>query len=237
MTVAAANAHRLEFRSLLSGEVETLAGWLRVWNPRRIRDQVGIIVIGAGCFGAAVGSWRAPEQALFAAVKLPLILLLTAGGNGLLNAMLAPLLGLSIPFRQSFLAVLSSFAIAAAILGGMSPVAGFIIWNAPPLAAGQSNSSTHAGVMLLLVVTVAFAGIAANLRLWQLLRQLAGGRAVASRVLFAWLAGNLLLGSQLAWNLRPFIGAPGLPVEFLRVEAFKGNFFEAVGRSTVRLFN
>jgi hypothetical protein len=75
---------------------------------------------------------------------------------------------------------------------------------------------------------IAFAGIAANVRLLQLLRSLSGSASVARKVLFAWLAGNLLLGSQLAWNLRPFVGAPFLPVEFLRPNAFEGNFFETL---------
>jgi len=59
-----------------------------------------VIVIGAGLFGAAVGSWRDPLQSLYTAIKLPLILLLTSLGNGLLNAMLAPLLGVNLSLRQ-----------------------------------------------------------------------------------------------------------------------------------------
>lgn len=231
------------FPSLLRGELPALRSWTAHWRtPNLLRDCTWIIV-GAGCFGLAIGWWRAPEQALFAAIKLPLIMLLTAAGNGLLNTMLAPLLGLQIAFRQSFLAILTSFALAAAILGAMSPIAAFVIWNAPPLQIGANdwtnanNSVTHAAVLLLLVATIAFAGIAANLRLWQLLRHLAGQQAAAWRVLLAWLAGNLLLGSQLSWILRPFIGSPGLPVQFLRADAFNGNFFETVLRSGLRLFN
>jgi hypothetical protein len=53
----------------------------------------------------------------------------------------------------------------------------------------------------------------------------------------AWLAGNLFFGSQLTWILRPFIGAPGLPVEFVRATAFKGNFYETVFHSLMRLLN
>jgi hypothetical protein len=225
------------FTALLRGELPALRHWTADWRtPNLLRDAT-VVVIGAGCFGAALGCWRAPEQALFAAIKLPLIMLLTAAGNGLLNAMLAPLLGLQIAFRQSFLAILTSFAIAAAILGAMSPLAAFIIWNAPPLTVGANNSTTHAGVLLLLVATIAFAGIAANLRLLQLLRALAGQRAAAGRVLLAWLAGNLFLGSQLSWIMRPFIGSPGLPVQFLRDDALNGNFFETVLRSGIRFFN
>lgn len=232
-----------ELAELLRAEVRAFATWTAVWQGQRLGVYALIIGLGAGSFGAAVGWWRAPEQALFAAIKLPLILLLTAVGNGLLNALLAPLLGLPIAFRQSFLAVLTSFAIAAAILGAMSPLAAFVIWNAPPLVltperwSDANNSVTHAGVLLLLVIVIAFAGIAANLRLWQLLRHLAGKPAPAGRVLLAWLAGNLFLGSQLSWILRPFIGSPGLPVQFVRDDAFNGNFFETVLRSGLHFFN
>ena len=43
--------------------------------------------------------------------------------------------------------------------------------------------------------------------------------------------------SPLSWILRPFIGAPGLPVEFLRSTAFKGNFYETVANSFLGLFS
>ena len=234
-TSAQLDNHSLD--ALLRGEVAALTEWTAHWRATHFSRDVTLIVVGAGLFGAALGFWRDPWQALYAGVKLPLILLLTAAGNGLLNVMLAPLLGLRIAFRQSFLAILASFALAAAILGAFSPLAAFVIWNAPPLAEGANNSSTHAAILLMLVTVIAFAGIAANVRLLQLLRSLAGGRTGALRVLFAWLAANLFLGSQLSWILRPFIGSPQLPVQFLRDEALKGNFFESVFSSAVRLFN
>lgn len=237
MNPAAATVTDRSLGSLLRGEVAALLAWTSDWRASQVARDVALIVVGAGLFGAALGFWRDPLQALFAGLKLPLIMLLTAAGNALLNVMLAPLLGLRITFRQSFLAILASFALAATILGAFSPLAAFVIWNAPPLTAGANNSTTHAAILLLLVVVIAFAGIAANVRLLQLLQSLAGGRGGAVRVLFAWLAMNLFFGSQLSWILRPFIGSPGLPVEFLREDAFKGNFFETVFNSTVRLFN
>ena len=223
--------------TLLRGEVSALAVWTADWRASSVTRDVLLMVAGAGAFGAAMGCWRDPWQAVFAGIKLPLIMLLTAAGNALLNGMLAPLLGLHLRFRQSFLAILASFALASAILGAFSPLAAFVIWNAPPLAEGANNSATHAAILLLLVVVIAFAGIAANLRLLQLLRALAGESAIAWRVLLAWLAGNLFLGSQLSWVLRPFIGNPRMPVEFFRGDAFHGNFYETVFRSAVQLFN
>ena len=190
-------------------------------------------------YGAAMGYWRAPQQAFYVAIKFPLIILLTTFGNALLNAMLAPLLGLNISLRQSFLAVLFSFTIASAILGSFSPLAAFLVWNAPPLSASAAELSTgtYSFIQLTHVGVIAFAGVTANLRLAQLLQHLTGNSRIARRVLLAWLAGNLLFGSQLTWIMRPFIGAPGLPVQFVRATAFKGNFYETVFHALLRLLN
>jgi hypothetical protein len=222
--------------ALLRGDSAQIVPWTEGWDVRRVALHVAMILAGAGLYGAAMGWWRAPEQALYVAVKLPLIILLTALGNALLNAMLAPLLGLNIPFRQSFLAILMSFAIASTILGSFSPLLAFLVWNAPAMSPDfRISGGAYSFIMLTQVVVIAFAGIAANVRLLQLLRELGGNARVASRVLFAWLAGNLFLGSQLSWIFRPFIGAPGLEVQFLREHPLSGNFYEAVFRSFLNL--
>ena len=149
--------------------------------------------------------------------------------------MLAPLLGLNIPFRQSFLAILMSFTVAAVILGSFSPVIAFLIWNAPLMSSATASEPTYNLIILTHVAIIAFAGVTGNVRLFQLLARLGGSRAVACRVLFAWLAGNLLLGSQLSWILRPFIGSPALPVEFFRATALHGNFYESVFHSLLQI--
>src|SRR5208282_2790616 len=116
-----------EISALLRGELAAIIGWIERWNPQRFALHVWVIILGAGLYGAAMGWWRDPQQAFYVAIKFPLIILLTTFGNALLNAMLAPLLGLNIPFRQSFLAILMSFTIAAAILGSFSPLIAFVI--------------------------------------------------------------------------------------------------------------
>jgi len=218
--------------ALLRGEVELLGAWHREESGRRILFQVFVIFGGAGLFGAAIGAWRAPLQSLYLAVKLPLILILTTVFNGLVNGMLAPLLGVNIGFRQSSQLVLSSFAIAATILAGFSPIMLFLVWNAP--VSDVSGASFHV-LLLTGIAAIAFAGVAANARLLDLLRVLAKDAKTARNVLFAWLAGNLFLGAQISWNLRPFIGSPEMEVEFLREDAFSGNFYEAVLRVVGRL--
>ena len=81
-----------------------LEAWSAHWNAQRIVSHIAIIVVGAGLYGASMGWWRDPMQALYTAIKFPLDRSAHRHGNAMLNAMLAPLLGLNIPFRQSFLA-------------------------------------------------------------------------------------------------------------------------------------
>ncbi len=221
---------------LLRGELEPILGWLDRWNLRRLALHLAVVILGAGLYGAAMGWWRDPQQALYVAIKFPLIILLTTAGNALLNAMLAPLLGLNIPFRQSGSAILMSFTITAAILGAFSPLLAFAVWNAPPMSPAAVSGTAYNGILLTHVIVIAFAGVTGNVRLYQLLARLGGSRTVARRVLFTWLAGNLFLGSQLSWILRPFIGSPSLPVEFYRATALHGNFYESVFRSLLQVF-
>ena len=227
--------HLSEIATLLRGETEVISIWSERWNTRRTLLQIAAIILGAGAYGAAMGWWRDPQQALNVAIKFPLIILLTTFGNALINGMLAPLLGLNIPFRQSFSAILMSCTITAAIMGAFSPVIAFMIWNAPPMSTDDATKPVYNLIMLAHVLTIAIAGTAGNLRLFQLLTKL-GGRETAIRVQCAWLAGNLFLGSQLSWILRPFIGSPNLPVEFFRKAALHGNFFEAVWGALRQLF-
>lgn len=223
---------------LLRGE----PGWLSTWTAVGSRSQLTTcllgVAVGSGLFGFALGYWRAPGQGIYVGIKLPLIILLTTLGNTLLNAMLAPLLGLRISLRQSFFAILASFAIAGCILGAFSPLLAFVVWNCAPLdPAAPYDGISHSVILLTNILIIAFAGTAANLHLAGLLRQLSGNRRTARRVLLAWLVGNLFLGSQLAWILRPFIGSPVLPVEFVRPNALEGNFYETVFRAILRIVN
>jgi len=224
-----------EISVLLRGDREIIADWIRQGSTQRFALHVFVIITGAGLYGAAMGWWRDPQQALYVAIKFPAIILLTVAGNALLNAMLAPLLGLNLPVRQSFSAILMSFTITAAILGAFSPLLAFMIWNAPPMSPEAISGPTYNFIKLTHVVVIAFAGVTGSARLFQLLVQLGGSWTVARRVLFTWLAVNLFLGSQLSWILRPFIGSPSLPVQFFRAAALHGNFYENIYQTFLQM--
>ncbi len=219
----------------LRAEPEGLGAWLVRPDSRLIWFCIIALIVGAAPYGAAMGYWWSPLQAVYAAIKLPLLVLLTSLGNGMLNGMLAPLLGLNISFRHSLTAVLVSFGYASLVLGALSPVALFVVWNTPPLSGTTERSSPeYALLQLTLVVFIAFAGVVGNVRLLPLLRQLARNRFVARNVLGAWLVGNLFLGSQICWVLRPFIWG-GDPVTFIGPDPFRGSFYETVFEALKRL--
>ena len=131
----------------LRARPEQLREWVLHRQLNLVTFCVGVIVIGAGVYGVVMGSWRGPWQAFYTGIKLPLVILLTTLGNGLLNGMLAPLLGLNLTFRQSLAVVLMSFAIVSVVLGALSPVAWFVVWNTPPLTATMRLSSPEYGIM------------------------------------------------------------------------------------------
>ncbi|HEX4130356.1 MAG TPA: hypothetical protein VHZ24_09950 [Pirellulales bacterium] len=160
------------------------------------------------------------------------MMLLTAIGNAGLNGVLAQLLGTGLTFGRTCSAILLSFAIAATILAAFSPLILFLLLNVPTLG---TSDSAYAVVLVSHVAAIALAGVVANYRLLRLIQHLCGSLGIARRTLLAWLAGNLLLGSQVAWVLRPFVGTPGAPVTFLRNDAVRGNFFEAIADSMRRL--
>ena len=236
MTALGIQAH--DVGGFLRAKPHLLRAWARDSAAALTWFCVGSVVIGAGAYGAAVGSWREPVQSLYTGIKLPLAILLTTVGNGLLNGMRAPLLGLRVTFRQSFILVLFGFAITALILGALSPVALFLVWNTPPLSSETQLSSPEYGLLqLMLAAFVGLAGITGCVRLWPLLCEWAGRTGVAGRVLIAWLGTNLLLGSQICWVLRPFIWDPAGPPRFIGREYLRGSFFETVFDAALRLLS
>jgi hypothetical protein len=219
--------HRLPV--LCRGDSDDISDWLERQSMRWFVFCGLVILIFGGMYGASIGLWRAGLMALYVGIKFPLLIFLTMISNALLNWMLALVMGAGISFRQTLLAQLMSFTIAALIFGAMTPVALFILYNTPPLSSG--NYFGHGFFLLFNVAIIAIAGLAANIRLYGFILLKVGRRSLARNVLIAWVAGNLFVGGQLSWNLRPFIGSPTLDIQFLRPNPFDGNFYEAVYRT------
>jgi hypothetical protein len=220
----------MNLRSLLQPD----AAWLDDPHPRRILGVAAVTILGLAAYGFTVGWWRSPLMGAYVAIKMPLLVACTLGCNGLLNGLLGLLLGTGLGFRQSLLALLMSFALAALILGSLAPITFFLAWNAPPPESVNAGMA-HSAYLVTHTFLIGFAGIAANVHLHRLLATRAPNRGSATITLLAWLAGNGILGAQFSWVLRPFFGSPNLNVAFLRPDQMKGNFYESVWHSIDRL--
>ncbi|MDD3276072.1 MAG: hypothetical protein PHP93_03365 [Kiritimatiellales bacterium] len=220
---------------LCRGDSESISEWLDRQSIHWILFCCLVITICGGMYGAAIGLWRAGLMATYVAIKFPLLIFLTTLCNAVLNWMLALVMGAGLTFRQTLLAQLMSFTIATLILGAMTPIVVFILYNTPPLSSGSHFG--HSFFLLLNVVIIAAAGFAANIRLYGFLLLKIGSRPLAQKIVMAWVAGNLFVGGQLSWNLRPFIGSPTLEIQCLRPDPFDGNFYESVYRSGRRLLH
>lgn len=214
-------------RKLCRGIPEDIAGLIKAPDNKCLYACFVLAILCSSVYGASVGIWRSPLQSFYVAMKFPLLIVLTTVGNALINGMLAQLFGAKITFRESFIAVLMSFAIASIILASFAPLMICLVWNCPPVS--DVNAPLAHNIMLIFnVISIAFAGVISNLHLYRLVLHLTGSKEQSKRIIFSWLAVNLLLGSQLSWIMRPFIGGSTGIVEFLRTNALSGNFFEAV---------
>lgn len=166
----------------------------------------------------------------YVAFKMPALIFATLACNGFLNGMLGLLLGSGLGFRQSIVAQLVSFTIAALVLGALAPVTFFMALNAPSPDA-ENAATAHANFLVAHTVLIAMAGIIANLHLAKLLIAVTPDNRTAAATLLAWLSGNAFVGAQLSWIMRPFFGTPSINVAFLRPNPFDGTFYETIWRA------
>ncbi|MDB4500800.1 hypothetical protein N9224_01325 [Akkermansiaceae bacterium] len=219
---------------LLRGDSSDLREWLENPSSRNLVICMITIILGFGSYGLTVGLWRAPLMGGFVVIKMPALIFITLACNGFLNGMLGLLLGSGLGFRQSILAQLLSFAVAAMILGSLSPILFFMALNAPAPDAANADLA-HSNYLVIHTVLIAYAGVIANVHLARLLLAMTPNRRTAAMTLGAWLAGNAFVGAQFSWILRPFFGTPSLEVAFLREDAIRGTFYETVWNSLDRI--
>ncbi|HEV3006638.1 MAG TPA: hypothetical protein VGX78_19360 [Pirellulales bacterium] len=185
-----------------------------------------VVVLGSAGYGATFGLWRSWKLALYVAIKLPLLLVATTSLVMLLNWMLAQLMGSGLRFAQVAALTYRAMATASVVLASLAPVAAFLAVACPP--PRPSDDLSHNVLLLAHVAFVACAGVYGNGTVLRGLARVCRPGTRITRLYLSWLATNALVGCQLAWILRPFLGSPNYPVAFLRSDALDGNFFEFV---------
>jgi hypothetical protein len=178
------------------------------------RTALATLVFGAMLFGAVIGSYRGELQSLYAAIKMPMVLIgalvVTTPAVWALGAST----GRAWTLRAVTSLVLAAAARAALVLVTVAP----LLWVAIDLGAGYHFAA--------LLATIAFS-LGGLVALATLLRGIgADGLAVPACAVLVFVSGL----AQTGWALRPWLGRPSQPVSFVRTEAGVGPL-ESVARS------
>ena len=194
-----------------------------------VMTSVVTVWLGSMAYGTVFGSWRGPQQAMYASVKLPLLIFSVTSAGALINAMLSQILGAKLGFRQIWICMLIGLSIASALLGAFSPVFALFLAQVPDNIQGAAEiSRTYWSLLLCMTGGIGAAGLTGFSVLFRFLRTITGSRQLAARMLAIWVAVTGFTGTQISWLLSPFICRPDFDVTFLNPQAFESNFYEQV---------
>ena len=171
-------------------------------------------------YGAVMGSTHSLWQALSSAVKLPVLFLATLVVCSPTLYFFNVLFGSRQSLTQNVALILTAITVTTVLLLSCAPITLFFLLT----------TSHYQFFKLLNVAVFSIAGGMGVLFLSQGMRVVAGsGRGEGNarrRVLRLWILVYGFVGSQMAWTLRPFIGAPSMTFEPFR--QLGGNFYTNV---------
>jgi len=239
---------RTRTSSLRAGAVEIAPG-------RLSRVIIGLCLIHGlfmGTFAMFSRNGPALGQVVATMVKVPLLfyltLLVTLPSLYVLNALVGSRLTLGSVVRL----LVATLGVNVAVLCSMGPIVAFF----------SVSTTSYPFMVLLNVVVFATAGFLAQMFLLQTLQRLNIAQTLADaqipepdpdtpspirpvsdeflgrrvKTIFrAWLVVFGLVGAQMGWVLRPFIGNPNIPFTWFRGR--ESNFFEAVFQTIGNLFS
>jgi hypothetical protein len=188
----------------------------------RLRWLVLFVVVFGCCYGAVMATYTglAPgrcQQLLYVGLKVPLLLLVTFALCLPSFFVVNVVAGLGPDFGEALHAVVAGQACVTVALAALSPVTAlFYLTN---------NSYNLAILFNALMFTVA--AVAAQRVMGRYYAPLMERAPRHRWMLVFWFFFYALVGIQMGWVLRPFIGAPDAPVEFFRSGAW-GNAYDVV---------
>lgn len=197
---------------------------------RMILEMAVFIVISSAFYGYVLASWRSQLLGLYVAVKLPVLMLGTTSLVMLLNWISATALRSNMSFVQVVALTYGAMGVTCLILAGLVPVTAFFTFFAAPANEVSSCDArfTHNCLLLVHVLLIGTAGMAGNMALIRGFRVVAGASCPVRKLYWCWVSAFAVVGCQLSWILRPFIGSPFFKVAFIREDCLKRNFFEFI---------
>jgi len=186
-----------------------------------LREKMRAMLISSVAFfalyGAVMGSTHSLWQALSSAVKLPILFLATLIVCSPTLYFFNVLFGSNQSLTQNVALILTAITVTAVLLLSFAPITLFFLLT----------TSHYQFFKLLNVAIFAIAGSMGVLFLSQGMQVVSASGKEGARarriVLRLWILVYAFVGSQMAWTLRPFIGAPSIKFELFR--QLGGNFY------------
>lgn len=202
---------------LLLRDRKTLLATIRAADSTTaiVKPMVAAIVVAMAIVGAALGSYRGGEQILYAAIKLPVVLLGTAVLSAPVVTAIGAAHGRPARFAADLALVITALAFSAMLLCACTPLimlgrALALPYHAMILATVAMFSAAGCAALYILVSTVA----RERVRGWR-------AQLIALWLVFA------VTGGQLSWALRPYLVRPRSPTPVF-VRELEGSLFDSV---------
>lgn len=185
---------------------------------------VSVTVFGS-LYGLAMGCFTGLQpnhhrQLVYSAVKVPLLLLVSCGLSLPSYFVISTLFGLRADLSKAVRSILASQVGMTVVLAALAPIT--LVWYAS--SSDYTSAVSFNGVIFII------ASVAAQVLLRRFYQPLIQRDPKHRLMLIVWLLAYWFVAIQMAWVLRPFIGEPGQPPQFLRRNIFEENAYEVVFR-------
>ncbi len=190
--------------------------------PEKMRAMLISSLVFFAIYGGVMGSTHSLWQTLSSAVKLPILFLATLFVCVPSLYFFGLLVGSNQSMRQSLAVILTAITVTSVLLLSCAPIALFFVLT----------TDQYQFFKLLNVGIFTISALMGIVFLYQGMKIVSGpetsGASSRKWLLIFWMFVYAFVGSQMAWTIRPFIGAPG-PFELFR--QLGGNFYTDVLRS------
>jgi len=211
---------------------ELLRGQLRRGEPSgwSITRLVLCVVVFGLTYGVVMGTFTGLSadhrwQLVYSASKVPLLLLVSFALSVPSFFVLNALLGVGDDFPAAMRALAATQAGLTVILASLAPLTA--VW--------YLTSDDYSAAVTFNGVTFLVASASAQILLRRFYGPLIRKNSRHRVLLAVWLIVYAFVAIQMAWVLRPFIGDPNQPPQFLRPDVFSENAYQVVARLTWRM--
>lgn len=194
------------------------------FDPDRQVDRptwvlMGVTLVFGAFYGAVMGSYNFDGahrllQMLYAAIKVPMLLLATSllclPGFFVMNTVL----GLREDWREALRAIHAAQAALSIALASLAPFTRFLYFC----------SENYRAALLFNTGMFALATLAGHWVMVRYYRRLTARQPRHRLMLRFWVVFYAFVGIQMAWMLRPFIGSPDMRTAFFRPDPFSNAY-------------